>query len=384
MFLGGRFVLGFGQGFVNVSAPTYVCEMAHPHWRGPMTGMMQTFYYVGAIAASWMTYGTAFIAGEGAFRIPVWCQMISSGTIIASVLFLPESPRWLMANGRRKEAEKILAFYHGEGSADHVMVKLQMAEMDSQISTEGSDKRWWDYRDLFNTRSARRRFICVAGMSWFGQYSGNALVSYYFPVIVAQAGISDPHTQLLLNALNPVVSWIAAVIGAQLLDRVGRRPFLLNGVMGMAICLAIMTVCTRLSVVDDNKPASTAAIFFIYLFSVIFSFCLVPLMPFYVAETLTTETRAKGTAVGILVSSIASTVGQYTSSAAIEGISYYYYLVFVFWDLVEFAIIYFFFVETKNRTLEELNEVFNAKNPVKKSLEKRDNKTIEHAMIKKA
>jgi MFS family permease len=252
--------------------------------------------------------------------------------------------------------------------------------MDSQISTEGSDKRWWDYRDLFDTHAARRRFICVAGMSWFGQYSGNALVSYYFPVIVKEAGIENPHTQLLLNALNAVISWFVAIIGANLLDRVGRRPFLLCGVMGMSICLAILTACTKLSIEDNNNAAKTTAIFFIYLFSIIFSFCLVPLMPFYIAETLATETRAKGTAVGSLVSSIASTIGQYTSATAIGSISYWYYLVFVFWDLVEFAIIYFYFVETKNRTLEELNEVFNDPNPVKKSLEKRNAETIEHAI----
>jgi sugar porter (SP) family MFS transporter len=383
MFLGGRFILGLGQGIINVSAPTYVSEMAHPHWRGPMTGMLQTFYYVGAFAASWLTYGTAFLSGVRAFRVPIWCQMVSSGIVVTAVFFLPESPRWLMANGRRDAAEKVLAYYHGEGSADHIVVRLQIAEMDAQISTEGSDKRWWDYRDLFNTHAARRRMICVCGMSWFGQYSGNALVSYYFPVIVAQAGISNPHTQLLLNALNTVVSWIAAIIGAQLLDRVGRRPFLLSGVMGMAICLAIVTGCTRLSIVDHNVAASNTGIFFIYLFSVIFSLCLVPLLPFYIAETLSTETRAKGTAFGILVSSIASTVGQYSSSAAIAKISYYYYLVFVFWDLIEFTIIYFFFVETKNRTLEELNEVFNAKDPVQKSLEKRSVETIERTIAGK-
>ena len=383
MFLGGRFILGLGQGIINVSAPTYVSEMAHPHWRGPMTGMLQTFYYVGAFAASWLTYGTAFLSGVRAFRIPIWCQMVSSGIVVTAVFFLPESPRWLMANGRRDEAEKVLAYYHGECSADHIVVKLQIAEMDAQISTEGSDKRWWDYRDLFNTHAARRRMICVCGMSWFGQYSGNALVSYYFPVIVAQAGISDPHTQLLLNALNTVVSWIAAIVGAQLLDRVGRRPFLLSGVMGMAICLAIVTGCTRLSIIEHNLAASNAGIFFIYLFSVIFSLCLVPLLPFYIAETLSTETRAKGTAFGSLVSSIASTVGQYSSSAAIAKISYYYYLVFVFWDLIEFTVIYFFFVETKNRTLEELNEVFNAKDPVQKSLQKRSVETIERTIAGK-
>ena len=222
--------------------------------------------------------------------------------------------------------------------------------------------------------------ICVIGMAWFGQYSGNALVSYYFPVIVQQAGIDDPHMQLLLNALNPVISWFMAILGAMLLDRVGRRPFLLTGVLGMSICLAIVTGCTKLSVEYANRVASHTGIFFIYLFSAIFALCIVPLIPFYIAETLSTEIRAKGTAVGQLVGSAASILGQYTTATAIEAIGYHYYLIFIFWDLVEFVIIYFFFVETKERTLEEMTEIFEAPNPVKKSLEKRSPQTVEHTI----
>lgn len=370
MFLGGRFLTGFGQGFINVTAPIFVAEMAHPYWRGPLSGLMQTNYFVGAIIASWVTYGTLFIQGTRSFRIPIWLQMISSGTVALGILFSPETPRWLMARGRTDDARAVLAELHGEGDPQATVVRLQMAEMSAAIARDGSDKRWWDYRDMFRTRSARRRMICVAGMSWFGQYSGNALVSYYFPVIVGQTGITDAPTKLLLNALNPVVSWFAAIIGALLLDKVGRRPFLLFGVGGMAVCLTIVTGCTKLSVDYANRAAGHAGIFFIYLFSVIFSIGLVPLLPFYIAETLPTETRAKGTAFGNVVSSAASILGLYTSSIAIESIGYYYYIVFIVWDMIEFVIIYFFFVETKNRTLEEINEIFEADNPVKKSLEK--------------
>lgn len=383
MFLGGRYVTGVGQGFINVSAPMFVAEMAHPHYRGPLSGLMQTNYFVGSIVASWVTYGTAYITGQGSFRIPLWLQMISSGIVACGILFSPETPRWLMAHNRVEEAERVLAELHGEGSKDSPVVLLQMAEMSARIDREASDKRWWDYRELFNTRSARRRMICVAGMSWFGQYSGNALVSYYFPVIVQQTGITNHHTRLLMNALNPVVSWFAAILGAILLDRVGRRPFLLGGVVGMAACLTIVTGCTKLSVDNANKAAGNAGIFFIYLFSVIFSLCLVPLLPFYAAETLPTETRAKGTAFGNVVSSAASILGQYTSAVAIEKIGYHYYIVFIVWDLIEATIIYFFFVETKNRTLEEINEIFEAPNPVKKSLEKRSTSDVVRHTIHK-
>lgn len=347
MFLGGRFFVGFGQGFLNVAGITYVSEMAHPYWRGPLSAFLETNYFVGSIIASWVTYGTAYMAGDISFRLPVWLQMTSSGYIVASVFLCPESPRWLVAHDKYSEAEAVLAKYHGEGSKSSLFVRLQLAEMRAQISSDGSDKRWWDYRDLFSTPSARRRLICVVAFAWFGQYSGNALVSYYFPVIVDQAGIKDPHTQLLLNALNPVVSWIASILGSLLSDRVGRRPLLLSGFAGCALCLAVVTGLTKEAVQSSNPAAGHAGIFFIYVFSIVFSFCLTPLQPFYISECLTTETRAKGNAFGQIVASIAGVVGQYTTGVAIGDIGYYYYLVFVFWDCFEVFITYLFFPETK-------------------------------------
>jgi hypothetical protein len=100
----------------------------------------------------------------------------------------------------------------------------------------------------------------------------------------------------------------------------------------------------------------------------------------YIAETLTTSTRAKGTALGNWASSFISLILAYSSGPAFEKIGYYFYLVFVFWDLVEAAFIFFFFPETKDRTLEELNEVFDAPDPVKKSLEPRTAETVRATM----
>jgi len=82
-----------------------------------------------------------------------------------------------MAQDKHEQAEKVLAKYHGEGRRDHPIVQLQLREMVAQISTEASDKKWWDYHELWNTHSARRRLICVLGMACFGQISGSTLIT---------------------------------------------------------------------------------------------------------------------------------------------------------------------------------------------------------------
>ncbi|KAF9894144.1 hypothetical protein FE257_009117 [Aspergillus nanangensis] len=372
MFIGGRFILGFGVSFCCVSAPCYVSEMAHPAWRGTLTGLYNCTWYIGSIVASWVAYGSATVPDKG-FRIPIWCQLISSALVAIFVWFIPESPRWLMAQDRTEEAIQVLAKYHGEGDRDHPLVTLQFKEMQHQITTDGSDKKWWEYRELFNTHSARRRLICVVGMACFGQLSGNSVTSYYLPNMVANAGINDEKTKLMLNGIYPAICLVAAVLGARLTDKIGRRPLMIYALLFCSVAFAIITATSKLATDDkSNTTAANTAITFIYLFGTVFSFGWTPLQSMYIAETLTTTTRAKGTAVGNLMSNISSTIIQYASGPAFDKIHYYFYLVFVVWDLIEAVFIYFFFPETKERTLEELAEVFEAPNPVTKSLQKRD------------
>lgn len=93
MFMGGRFLLGFGVSFCCVSAPCYVAEMAHPAWRGTLTGLYNCTWYIGSILASWVVYGCDYIPTQHGFRIPIWCQLVSSVFVAIGVWFIPESPR---------------------------------------------------------------------------------------------------------------------------------------------------------------------------------------------------------------------------------------------------------------------------------------------------
>jgi len=282
-----------------------------------------------------------------------------------------------MAQDKHDQAAKVLATYHGEGRLDHPMVQLQLKEMVNQISTEASDKKWYDYHELWNTHSARRRLICVLGMAVFGQISGNSLSSYYMVNMLKSAGITEEHRVLALNGINPVLSFLGAILGARMTDVVGRRPLLLYSIIFCSACFLIIFGSSKVATDDPTQvAAANNTIAFIFIFGIVFSFGWTPLQSMYIAETLPTATRAKGTAVGNFASAAASTVLQYASGPAFEKIGYHFYLVFVFWDLVEALIIWLYFPETKDRTLEELEEVFSAPNPVTKSLEKRSAQTV--------
>jgi MFS family permease len=107
-FMAGRFILGFGVAITSSAGPAYVSEMAHPAYRGIMTGVYNTFWFMGGIPGAFVPKGTAQLHSDASWRIPIWCQMIYSGFVILGIFFLPESPRWLIAHDRQEEALDVL------------------------------------------------------------------------------------------------------------------------------------------------------------------------------------------------------------------------------------------------------------------------------------
>ncbi|KAF8543136.1 general substrate transporter [Trichophaea hybrida] len=372
-FKGGRFVLGFGVAMTATAGPSYVAEIAHPAYRGIITGIYNSFWFIGSIPAAWITYGTAkHYAGNDnrEWRIPLWLQMSFSGIIAISVFFLPESPRWLMANDRHEEALQVLTKYHGDGNPDDALVKLSYSEMQELISIEGSDKRWWDYSKLVKTRASRWRLTMVISMGFFGQWSGNAAISYFLPVMLQQAGITDVNTQLKLNGVISVLSFVGAIIGSALVDRVGRRKMLFGASCLFVVWFVLVAALSAHYNGSGNKDGSNATIAMIYFFGFTFSVAFTPFQALYPVECLDFENRAKGMAVYNFWVNIASFFNQYVTPIGLGNVQWKFYFLYIVWDSFQAAFIYFFYVETKDRTLEELNEIFEAPFPKQASLKR--------------
>ena len=368
-FIGGRFILGFGAAIASAAGPAYVVELAHPAYRGFQAGMYNNFWWLGNILAGWTTYGTDLhLKNSWAWRVPTLTQCFLPSICMCCILFFPESPRWLMAHDQREEAQRIFAKYHAEGDTSAKIVQLQMAQVDEQMRLFRSDNPWWDFRELYNTRAARYRIAMVICMAFFGQWSGNNVVSYFMPQMIKQAGITDPSKQLLINAINPIFSMLAAIYGASLLDKLGRRKMLLGGLIGGLFSYVLLTAFTAES---TKKPdLSYGVIVAIYLFGIFFAWGWTPLQTLYAVECLENRTRAKGSGLNFLFLNVAMVVNTYGISVGMEKIGWKLYLVYIGWQIVEMVVIFFFFVETAGKTLEELSEVFNAKNPVQESLKR--------------
>jgi len=114
-----------------------------------------------------------------AWRIPTIVQAGLPAVVAILVLFFPESPRWLIAHDRAEEALAIFAKYHGDGDANSPICQLQYKEVMEDNAATQDENPWWNFTELFNTRAARYRLAMVIGMSFFGQWSGNNVVSYF-------------------------------------------------------------------------------------------------------------------------------------------------------------------------------------------------------------
>lgn len=186
--------------------------------------------------------------------------------------------------------------------------------------------------------------------------------------MIEAAGITDTGTQLLLNAINPIFSMIAAVYGATLLDKLGRRTMMLWGLVGALIWYIMLTAFTAQT--DNHPNLAYGTIVSIYLFGICFAWGFTPLQTLYAVECLENRTRAKGSGANFLFLNVAMVVNTYGISIGMEAIQWRLYLVYIGWIAVEIVVIYFFFVETAGKTLEEMTVIFDAPNPRNASLKK--------------
>jgi sugar porter (SP) family MFS transporter len=375
VFIGGRFLLSFFSTITSNSVAVYVVEISPPHIRGLTSGLYNTLYYLGSLIAAFTILGTKLtytgLDDTRAFRIALWLQLMCPGIVLLGIYTCPESPRWLVGTDKAEKAREFLVKYHANGDENHPLVELELSEMiislhEVQLS---SPKNFLDLRPLVTTKSNRYRLLIIVCFSWFQQFSGNNVSSYYLPTMLDQVGITNNTTQIIMNAIYAITGWIAAIAGSWLHDRVGRRKMFLGSNFSMAICLACVAIATARSKKDpSNKSASSATIAFIFIFGVCFAIGYTSMQPIYSGEVSSNRMRAKVYLVTSLVSGASSFVNQFAAPIAMQNISYWFYVFFSLWDLFEAAVVYLFFVETKGRTLEELELIFSAKNPVKASL----------------
>ncbi|KAL3491547.1 general substrate transporter [Aspergillus germanicus] len=357
MFLISRFLLGFGLVFANTYAPILIGEFAHPRDRQVVTSLYQTSWYFGAIAAAWCTFGTYDMPNEWAWRIPSLLQVVPASITLVGVFFLPESPRWLIANGRAADAKRILVHYHANGREGDPMVELEYAEMKRVIEADMANRTPW--KALIATPGNRRRLLLMILLGLFSQWSGNGLVSYYLVRVLETVGVASRKNQSIINGSLMIWNWFCAIGSAFATAKIRRRTQFLISTAGMLTIFAAQTLCAGLFNEHGNQAAGNTVIAMLFLFYTFYNFAFNALLYSYPVEVLPYPIRAKGFSVLMFCGKAANFVNALVNPIGLEAIGWKYYLVYVGWLCVETVCVYFYFVETKGPSLEAIAEIFD-------------------------
>ncbi|KAM0372968.1 hypothetical protein HYE67_006664 [Fusarium culmorum] len=357
MFVISRFILGFGLSFATTASPSMVSELSHPRDRVTITAICNTCWFLGAIAAAWITYGTRVIPSTWSWRIPSLLQMAPSIIQLSTIWFLPESPRWLISNDRGDEALDALTQYHGEGVRTE-LVELEYEEIRAAIEQEKlSGNTTW--KSMVSTKGNRYRMFLVVCMGLMSQWSGNGLISYYLSRVMDTVGITDKKTQALVNGLINIWNWGLALTSAMFVDRIGRRPLFRISTIGMLLVFTGWTIASARFAEAEAKSAGVAVMALIFVYEIFYCMAFSPLPVAYSVEILPYSIRAKGMGVYVLATKCAVFVNQYVNPVGLENIGWRYYIVYVAVLVVESFIAYGWFLETKGKALEEIAVIFD-------------------------
>ncbi|KAF9051359.1 hexose transporter [Panaeolus papilionaceus] len=359
MFIAARFLIGFGLTFAATAAPMLVTEIAYPVYRAPLTSTYNSLWFSGAIVAAWSTFGSFKIDSTWAWRLPSVLQGVPSVLQVALIWFAPESPRWLISKGRNEQALKTLAYYHADGNQEDPLVRYEYEEIKAAIDLDRQVAASVGWKTLFATPGNRRRMRIITALAFFSQWSGNGLVSYYLNKVFLTIGITDPTVQLLINGILQIWNLFWALLAASMVDKIGRRVLFMTSAIGMTVFFALQTACSAVYANTGNKSAANSVIAFIFIYYAFYDIAFTPLIVSYTVEILPFQIRAKGFTFFNFAISLSLIFNQYVNPVALEKIAWKYYIVYVVWLAFEAVFLWFFVIETKNRTLEETAALFD-------------------------
>lgn len=367
MFIAARGILGFGLALNITAAPLLVMELAYPSQRAPMVSVYNSLWGLGSLVAAWATYGTFRLNDDWAWRIPSLLQALSSVLQVTLCALIEESPRWLVAKEKHDQARKTITKYHANGNDLDPLVPLELEEIRTALRLEHEVTSNISYLSFFKTAGNRKRFWIVLAVSFFSQWSGNGLISYYLTLILNSIGYTAESTQTLINALLTLWGLVWGLAFSMIVNRFGRRTLFLVSTAGSLACYVVWTgleatyeIHANLSTGSGGPPGiAKGVVAIIFLYQLIFSLGWGALQVTYVVEILPYTLRARGLVLYNLFVALALIFNQYANPVGVTNSGWKFYITYDVWLLVELVVVYFLFVETGKMSLEETAAVID-------------------------
>ena len=338
IFIIARFFAGAGVGMASMLSPLYIAEIAPAHIRGRMVAINQLTIVIGILITNLVNYSLRN-NGTDAWRWMFGLGAVPSTLFILGVLWLPESPRWLMQTGRQGKAQKILMKIGGE-----IYAEESLSAISKNISAVTKVK----YNAVFE-KSVLPAVLIGIGLAVFQQLCGINVVFNYTAVLFESIGFSK-NDQLLETVFIGGVNLVFTLLAILLVDKIGRKPLMLAGAGGLAILYIII------SVLLGTKSASVS--WFLLAAIGLYATSLAPVTWVLISEIFPNKIRIAATAVAVLCLWAAYFILTFTFPILYSRLQDRTFYIYACICLIGLLFIWLKVKETKGKTLEEMEGFF--------------------------
>ncbi|KAK8167271.1 general substrate transporter [Phyllosticta citribraziliensis] len=351
----GRTITGFGNGMNTSTIPTYQAECSKGTNRGLLICIEGGVIAFGTMIAYWIDYGCSYGSQDLSWRFPIAFQVFFGLIVAIFMVGLPESPRFLLTKDRHEDAMRVLAALNGT-SVDDDETKLQASVIMESIRASGHAGGNTTYADLLTGGKTQhfRRMMIGSSAQLFQQIGGCNAVIYYFPILFEDSIDETKNMSLLLGGVNMIVYSIFATSSWFLIERAGRRKLFLIGTVGQCLSMVLVFACLIPGGPENAKGSAVGLFTYIAFFGATW----LPLPWLYPAEINPLKTRAKANAVSTITNWTFNFLIVMVTPVMLDNIKWGTYLFFAIVNACFFPVIYFFYPETRGRTLEEIDIIF--------------------------
>lgn len=345
IFATGRLTGGLAIGLASVLTPVYIAEIAPARIRGRLVSLNQLAIVVGILVAYLVSWSLAGL-GNSSWRWMLGVAAIPALVFFIGLLFIPESPRWLISNQRREEGRAVLSRIYGPEQAD---VQAELVEQ----AAAGEAGTW---KEVFS-KAMRRPLLVAVGLAVVCQITGINTVLYYGSILISQHFKGESAgSALMANVIIGFTNLVCTVIALRFLDRWGRRSMLLTASAGMAVSLAAFVIAYR---IPGLSPLLVLACILSY--TGFFAFAMGPIPWVVISEIFPNKIRGRAASIATSTLWTGTLAVTFTFLSLVRGLGVSgTFGIYAVLCVASFVFIWKMVPETKGKTLEQIQHEWEA------------------------